>query len=463
MDGLASPPLSLPRMPFSGAETAAARRSWKAGAHARRAALEANDCKGFASHSTNGSKSSPPHSPVRDSKAIRGQAYNLRSASRNLVGDIHDSVACCGFVRRAFRPYGQAGQGDPDMATLVCEDGKASFVGTTRCGSPWACPVCAPRISSARAQTLMPQVASLMEAGWSAWLVTLTVRHDRTVPLLDTWGILSKAWGRLTSGKAWDALRKKGGLEWVRGYDVTHSNSHGWHPHLHISLYLSPDHKDPKAVAKWIQERWMATLSRLGWQALPGAQHVVQANDAAAAAKYSVTPAACYEAVAMALKRARTGKSGRTPFEILESAAEGDLAARHLWREYVAATKGRRQVNTSKGIFLKDPEPDVVQDRGEAIADLGPDAMSELDRRRLSAPLLDAVEHAAPENRREAARVILLTLESKEWGMCRPVPSAWQAVLPPCGPPGPQPSQAGKTRRERDQIAAYQEWLAVLA
>ena len=463
MDGLVSPSLSPPRMPFSGAETAAARRSWKAGAHARRAALEANDCKGFASHSTNGSKSSPPPHAVRDSKAIRGQAYNLRSASRNMVGDIHDSVACCGYVRRTFRPHGQVGQADPDMATLVCEDGRAAFVGTTRCGSPWACPVCAPRIAAARAQTLMPQVANLMDAGWSAWLVTLTVRHDRSMPLRGIWDVLSKAWGRVTSGKVWDKVRKRGGVELVRGYDVTYSQAHGWHPHLHVSLYLAPGHKDPRGVAKCFQSRWMAILSRLGWQALPGAQHVVQANDPAAAARYSVTPAACYETVAMALKRARTGKAGRTPFEILESAAEGNLASRHLWREYVAATKGRRQVNTSKGLHLKDPEADVVEQAGEAIADIGPDAMSELDRRRLSAPLLDAVEHAAPENRYEAARVILLTLESKEWGMCRPVPPAWQAALPPCGPPGPQPLLVGKTRRERDQVVAYQEWLSIRA
>lgn len=460
MDGLDLPSY-LTKMPLSGAEAAAARRVWKAGAHARRAAQESSYVNGLGASSTNGSKSSPSDPPVRDSRAIRAQAYNLRSASRNMVGDLHDSVACCGFVRRAFRPHGQAAQGEPDMATLVCEDGRAAFVGTTRCSSPWACPVCAPRIAAARAQTLIPQVAGLMEDGWSAWLLTLTVRHERGMPLADLWDALKVAWGRVTSGKRWAEVRKKGRAELVRGYDVTHSQAHGWHPHLHVSLYLSPEHEDPRGVAKWFLSRWMDVLSKMGWQAVPGAQHVVQANNPNAAAKYSVTPAACYETVAMALKRARTGKGGRTPFEILESAAGGNAADYHLWREYVASTKGRKQVNTSKGLRLKEPEPDVVEQVGEAIAGIGPDAMSELDRRRLSAPLLDAVEHAEPEGRRKAARAVLLTLVARDWGMCGPPgPPDPEPGAPSPGGEGPPPGSGGRTRRERDQAAAYREWAA---
>lgn len=403
---------------------------------------------------TNGSKSSPSTPISTDFRAVRGRAYALRTASRRMVGDLHDSLACCGYVHEAFRPYGRACEGMPDLATLVVrEDGRAAFTGTTRCGSPWACPVCAPRIAAARAQTLMPQIVDMMADGWSAWLVTLTVRHARGDSLADLWKVLGKAWGRVTSGKRWAALKKNGGLEYVRGYDVTHSEANGWHPHIHISLYLSPEHKNPREVTRWFLNRWMEVLSKMGWDALQGAQHIVKANNPEAAAKYAVTPAACYETVAMALKRSRTGKSGSTPFEILESASAGNKRAYHLWREYVSATKGRKQVVTSKGLHLKEDAEDVEERIGQPIADIGTSAMIELDRRRLSAPLLDAVEKAAPEDRYDAALSILRLLEFGGWGLCKPWNPPEEDTKPPTIIRTP-----GKTERERRQYTQYQEW-----
>lgn len=482
MDAVAHTPLPCPSLVPGGLRTAFLAGVALRAVRSETAAREPLSCNGFqageVASSTRGSTSSPPE--PRDQSARRATAYHLRAASRPMVRDLHDSLACCGSVYQPHRPRGAAAPDMPDMATLmVRDDGSASFTGITRCGSPWACPTCAPRIAAARAETLRPQVASLMGRGWSAQLVTLTLRHDRHQKMSDLWTALGKAWARLTSGKRWAALKATGGLEYVRGYDATYSPAYGWHPHVHISLYLSPDHKDPDAVGRWVLDRWMAVLARLGWSALPGAQHVQRVNDPEAAAAYAVTAAACYESVALALKRARGGRGGRTPFEILEAAAAGDPHAWHLWREYVSATKGRRQVTTSRNFHLKELESeteDVVEGDEEVdlpVADIGPHAMRELDWRRLSSVLLDAVEaaDAALGDVYEAAASVLGQLSAGDWGLCRPPEDVAPAPAPEVclPPPSPVPwvvhdPRKGKpgARGER-AIRDYLEWRASLS
>jgi hypothetical protein len=60
-----------------------------------------------------------------------------------------------------------------------------------------------------------------------------------------------------------------------------------------------------------------------GGDALPSAQDATRANNPEEAARYAVTPAACYEAVTLAKKRAQAEReAGETPFEILGRAAD---------------------------------------------------------------------------------------------------------------------------------------------
>lgn len=318
------------------------------------------------------------------------------------------------------------------------EEGHARLAGVTRCSNPWACPVCAPRIAAARAETLKPQVAALMAQAWTAHLVTLTLRHERQQPLADLWVALGTAWERVTSGKRWQSIRNIGAPEYVRGYDVTHSERHGWHPHVHLALYLPPEHGDGEGVSAWVLQRWVETLARLGWEALPGAQHTQRVDDPEAAAAYAVTPAACYETVALALKRARAGRGGQTPFEILEQAVEdreADLKnpgadrppsrSIALWQDYVRSTKGKKQVNTSRGLTLR-PDDEFDEPHGDEVATLGARSLSELDSRRMLADVLDAAEQGAGCSTAARACVldVLTLLDADDWTVTNvePVP-----------------------------------------
>ena len=379
---------------------------------------------------TNGSTSSPPPPTPgldADGRARRARGYHLRTGHRGLIGDVHDSVACCGL---GLLPEQAGGDGYARLSMRHCE-GLADISQTTRCASVWACPVCAPRIASRRARVLQPQVVSMMAAGWSAHLVTMTLRHDVQHEPDALFEALRLAWARTTSGKAWRSLRSKGGVEYVRGYDVTWSPRAGWHPHLHLSLYLGPEHDDPDAVCRWLLDRWMSSLARLGWQSLPQAQDAQRCYDPQKAARYSVTPAAVYESLALAMKRSRGAGSGATPFEILARAVDGAQAdfpyrlsqphARQLWRDYVAATKGRRQVNASRGLSLASDEELVAPDDDlvDELALLGSRTVGELDRTRKLSRLLDAVESAAGDELavRYRALEVLSELTAKDWSI----------------------------------------------
>lgn len=247
--------------------------------------------------------------------------------------------------------------------------------------------------------------------------------------------VLSRAWKKTTSGAAWNRQRARGSIEYVRGYDLSWSPRHGWHPHLHLSLYLGEGFGSGAQMSAWFLERWIAMLASLGWSALPEGQDAQECRDPAKAARYAVTPAAVYEPLAMAMKRSRGAGSGVTPFEILARAVQGDVSpALHfplskeraiaLWREYVEGTKGRRQVTTSRGISLAEPEElDLEDDAGDQpdhIARLGPASLRELDRRRLLAPILDVVEAGAaidPWTPRAGAFRILRLLQAVDWQM----------------------------------------------
>lgn len=350
-----------------------------------------------------------------------------------MVGDLSRSLACCGL---GTVPLPAGGDG---LGRLVVRhrEGRAALAGVTRCASPWACPVCAPKLAQLRAEAMRPQVAHRMAAGFSAWLLTLTVRHTRAASLPELFAVTGQAWARATSGREWDAVRKAGAPEFVRGFDYTRTEANGHHLHLHVLLLLPPAHGDGEALAGWFLGRWIDKVRAAGGDALPGAQDATRTDNPEQAARYAVTPAACYEAVALAKKRARSGaEGGETPFEILGRAVAGDRRAVTWWREYTAATKGKRQVTTSRGLKLAGDEELVEETEAEeartpdldALAAFTPRALREADRAGLLPRLLDAAEAGAgdPDGARVAVAALLAELPAGEW---------W--LLPPCGPPPP--------------------------
>ncbi len=348
----------------------------------------------------------------------------MRRTGRGLSKGIHNSVRLCGTGVGTLRTY-------------ESDDGpKATVSARHSCHSAWACPVCSPKIASARQKILAPQVVKLIEAGYTAHLVTLTIRHDSGHDLDVLFDAMGRAWGKLSSGKAWRRWRMVDGLpvEYERGLDLKWSFRNGWHPHLHIGLYLPPGHSGD---VEWFVERWINCLEGEGFYALREAQDIGKRIDldtvkqaetiTAYAGMTAAMPTA--EAIGMAMKRNRTeGSFG--PFEILAKAASGDAYFTHRWKEYVAGTKGRRQVTVSRGLKLSDDKDLTLADD---VASLGPEAKEEIECEGLIPALLSAARCADQDERRVSVASVLSRLEARDWRILEP------KLPPPLPPPCPPP------------------------
>jgi hypothetical protein len=292
-------------------------------------------------------------------------------------------------------------------------------------------------VAAARAKTLRPQVAAKVAAGWTAHLATLTLRHTREATLAELFVIMGEAWNRVITGAAWNGAGGAGAPKFIRGYDYTRTRRNGHHLHLHVLLLLPPVHGDGEALTDWFLQRWMEKVRDAGGEALPDAQHVERADNPDGALTYAVTPAACYEAVGMAKKRGRGAhESGETPFEIQARAVAGDPEAKAWWREYVAATKGKKQVSVSRCFKLSGDADLIAENEAEEAGEPGGDALVALtsgalraaDRAGLIPKVLAAAEAGAgdPDAVRATIAELLRTLPAGTW---------W--LLPPSGhPPG---------------------------
>ncbi len=118
---------------------------------------------------------------------------------------------------------------------------RAYLANLRRCGSVWMCPVCSSRISAARREELQRAIDSWAVSGGRVYLATYTVRHDRRMPLTEVLRKLLDPYGRMTGGRAYKELTEVGGVSYtVRALEVTWSEGDGWHPHLHVLLFVRP-------------------------------------------------------------------------------------------------------------------------------------------------------------------------------------------------------------------------------
>lgn len=347
----------------------------------------------------------PPDPLKASKKAVRAGAYSnfeKRSKARFLHSAAEAvAVSHCGLGIIATNKNGVPG------ATLqkgVVKSGprkgepNASLRGVALCSSPWVCPVCSPRIAVSRAACMEPQAAKLAAAGWSAWLLTLTVRHTRKNTLAELFELFGQAWSGMTAGRSVSLMRERsGGFEYVRGYDATWSPRHGWNLHFHLVLFFGPEAGDGEKSAAWFLERWMKQVKRRGGSLLRRAQDMRPAGNAAAAAAYAMTIAGVgkhtdrrpeesevvegtaapqrpasfktmAEATAAAAKKGRA-EGGLTSTELRERALEGDRQAAAAYLEFVLETKGKRAVLVSQGLSLK-TEEEASQEEAEVSPEL---------------------------------------------------------------------------------------------
>ncbi len=294
--------------------------------------------------------------------ANRATRFALQSVARRLLPD--EAVSRCLRVPIPTRQHVDVYH-QPQYQS-------ASFGGLQVCGSPWACPVCAQRIAERRRAELARAIEAHRAAGGVVLIAALTVSHTRHDVLRVLLATFLAAVKELQSGRPWTRLREAYGLlGMVRALETTWGPVHGWHPHIHLLLFLDA----PLAweeVTDADRRGWVATFEEdlfEHWEyaaachglAMNRARGVkVQQTDGAVmdyVAKWGREPAARpwgpEDEVAKAhVKQARSSDDAAdageryNPFDLLrEVLATGEVTeVGPLFCEYVWAFKGRSQL-----------------------------------------------------------------------------------------------------------------------
>ncbi len=233
------------------------------------------------------------------------------------------------------------------------------------CGSPWSCPICAPKIASRRALEVEQSLVAHQSTGGLVFFLTLTVPHyasDDLSSLVGNYGeALRSFWSRRVIK---DALKHAGYLGSIRALEVTHGRN-GWHPHTHYLLFVDQSsrilpledvfHREwAKTVEKYLDRQINGhglTLKMVG----SGSEKGGTDEDARQLAKYvvkSLEDSIWGAGLEMTLGHIKKGrKGGRTPFALLHDyAVNGDDQAGDLFAEFAAAFYRRKQLVWSAGL-----------------------------------------------------------------------------------------------------------------
>lgn len=322
-----------------------------------------------------------------------------------------------------------------EVVPVHAEGGKAHFSGTERCGSIWACPVCASVVRSTRASEITRAVERHHEEGGSILFVTLTIRHKVNDPLHQSLDAVLGSWRKLLQGSAWVGGKRQQGMRerygvigYIRSTEITHG-ANGWHPHIHALIFTDDALSDGEvsAFGGELHERWARFVEDATGRR-PTREHGIDVqrvdSDGQVLGQYlakmqdegkskTTRWGAAAELARTDVKRGRA--DNYVPFQLLDvedidlETAKGRKEygrRRRLWAEYVEKTRGRRAITWSRG--LKDLY-DVVEKTDEEI-------LEETD----TAPMRWLAEGDGYDRvRRSDATLLAVVLEAAEredWG-----------------------------------------------
>lgn len=299
--------------------------------------------------------------PVADPGALRLERFAFQSAARKLLPDSR-TAKCLRFV--------QAGKNAVEVWKST-QHKTAHYAGLQTCASPWACPVCAAKISERRRVQVLKAMEAHKAAGGEVLLLTLTNPHTLGDDLPAMLAAQSLATKRLYSGRSaralWDSI---GCVGTIRAWEVTHGQN-GWHPHFHILIFVRAG-LDLATLRGRFYAEW-ANACRLAKLPIPSEAHGVTLEDGSKAGEYAAkgTWGLEHELTKGHIKKARRGRS---PFDLLRSYAfDNDKQAGALFRVYAQAFHGKKQLQWSRG--LKDLFGIEERSDGEIAAAIEEDAV----------------------------------------------------------------------------------------
>jgi hypothetical protein len=219
--------------------------------------------------------------------------------------------------------------------------------------------MCAPKIRGGRAEEVDRMVEWWRGQGGSVLFATFTVPHDAGDALEVTWDLVARAWSKMIGRRAYKRLGQlvgvDGRIHYVRVADVT-VGPNGWHPHLHVVLFVRGDLDD------WMLEHagdvldglWRHYVVAQGWRPpqLGVGVKVERVRNHEQVSRYLAKVGVAgigHEAAGGAGKVAKVGH--RTPWQLLGDLADKPTRADWaLWHEYERGSWNRRLMTYSQGL-----------------------------------------------------------------------------------------------------------------
>jgi hypothetical protein len=234
------------------------------------------------------------------------------------------------------------------MGPLVAikeRDGRCFPSGVKSCGSVWVCPVCSAKIRARREIELEAACREWVDRGGQLAMLTFTLRHDQSMHLDEVLHALTLSYRKLRNRKAFRVLREfLGGA--VKALELTYGQN-GWHPHLHVLLFVKPEVE--RELVEAIKEGLITDWRELAADSLGSVPSVARAIDLLWFGSDAETAAGYVSKIAKEISLADT-KSGYDPFALLDvEGVERDRAVA-LFIEYANVMRGRHSIDWSPGL-----------------------------------------------------------------------------------------------------------------
>jgi len=252
-----------------------------------------------------------------------------------------------------------------EVEVIYSDETQKARTTTMKCGQGWVCPVCSLWIAERRRQELQLAIQRARRK-YAPLMLTYTMQHDRGMRLADTMTALQASYRQLRSGRWWQEVKEEFGIKGsVRATEVTYGIN-GWHPHYHELMFVDLGKIQTEVagdIAEYsrdicdvIEDRWIKMLARRGYDAAKGIALTAVATDNAIAeyiAKWGVMPidldssGITHEIASGAQKGGRM--QSLSIWDVLFK-AQSDIGYRKLFLEFADATKGRSQLQWTRGL-----------------------------------------------------------------------------------------------------------------
>jgi len=295
----------------------------------------------------------PALGTLAKSPAARAQRYELQRKS-SLASPSHRVSKCCRV------PTSGGG-----VAIMKHESGSLSFSGVQTCGSVWECPVCSGKISSGRHKELDNALHAWVAKGGKFCLVTSTIRHGKGDNLKELLQKLAKARSSKFGSRAVRRWKYDVGIVGsVRSLEVTYGVN-GFHPHIHEIYFYKGEFTESDRI--FLARSWQSACIRVGLAApdLDIGVHVDFFNPSMMSQYVTKWGMSCE--ITKGSYKNGSGTS-RNMWTVLDDSSS-DEKSLDIWRIYVEAMKGQRQVFWSRGLkallLVKDKTDDDLLEDGK--------------------------------------------------------------------------------------------------